>query len=48
MTEEDIRKAMQDGLNQVQPIVVNMTHELMDAYQLGFKTCFKLLTGQEF
>ena len=48
MTEENVRKAMQEGFDKVQPIIVNMTNELMDAYQLGFKTCFKLLTGQDF
>lgn len=48
MTEKDIREAMKDGFNKVQPIIVNMTSELMDAYELGFKTCFKLLTGREF
>lgn len=48
MTEEDVRKAMREGFDKVQPIIVNVTNELMDAYQLGFKTCFKLLTGQDF
>ena len=48
MTGEDVRKAMQEGLIKVKPIVVNMTNELVNAYELGFKTCFKLLTGQEF
>jgi len=48
MTEEDVRKAMQEGFDKVKPIVANMTHELIDAYQLVFETCFKLLTGQEF
>ena len=47
MSEEDIRKAMREGFNQVKPIVANMTRELMDAYQHGFETCFKLLTGQQ-
>ena len=47
MTEEDVRKAMQEGFDKVKPIVANMTGELMDAYQRGFETCFKLLTGQE-
>ena len=47
MTEENVRKAMQEGFDKVKPIVANMTSELMNAYELGFKTCFKLLTGQE-
>ena len=48
MTQEDVRKAMREGFDKVQPIIVNVTNELMDAYQLGFKACFKLLTGQDF
>ncbi len=47
MTEEDVRKAMQEGFDKVKPLVANMTRELMDAYQRGFETCFKLLIGQE-
>ena len=46
MSEEDIRKAMQEGFDKVKPIVANMTRELMNAYHHGFETCFKLLTGQ--
>lgn len=45
--EEKARKIMQEGLKQVNPIVVNVTELIMDAYQEGFKTCWKLLTGKD-
>ncbi len=48
MTEEDVRKEMQAGFAKIQPKVVDMTNIIMDAYQEGFKTCFKLLTGREY
>ena len=48
MSEEDVRKQMQEGFTKIQPKVVEMTNIIIDAYQEGFKTCFKLLTGQEF
>ena len=44
MTEEEVRKEMQEGFDKVRPIVGNVTKEIMDAYELGFSTCFKLLT----
>ena len=45
--EEKAREIMQEGLKQVNPIVVNVTKLIMDAYQEGFKTCWKLLTGKD-
>lgn len=48
MTEEEVRKEMQEGLKKVNPIVAQTTNLIMDAYQEGFKTCWKLLTGQKF
>ena len=45
--EEKAREIMQEGLKQVNPIVVNVTGLIMDAYQEGFKTCWKLLTGKD-
>ena len=48
MNEEDVRKQMQEGFAKIRPNVVEMTNIIMDAYQEGFKTCFKLLTGKEF
>ena len=47
MNEEDVKKQMQEGFAKIQPKVVEMTNIIMDAYQEGFKTCFKLLAGQE-
>ena len=47
MTEEEFKKVMNDGFEEVKPIVHNMTKELMQAYQIGFNTCLKLLTGKE-
>ena len=44
MTEEEVRKKMEEGFDKVRPIVANMTKEIMDAYELGFSTCFELLT----
>ncbi len=48
ITEEKAREIMQEGLKQVNPIVVNVTELIMDAYQEGFKTCWKLLTGKDY
>lgn len=47
MTEEDVKKIMNEGFEEVKPIVHSMTKELMQAYQIGFNTCWKLLTGRE-
>ena len=46
MTQEEIRNKMQEGLNKVSPIIKQTTGLVMDAYQEGFKTCWELLTGQ--
>lgn len=48
MTEEDVRKKMQEGFDVVRPKVVDMTAILMDVYEAGFACCFELLTGQKF
>lgn len=45
--EEKAMEIMHEGLKQVNPIVVNVTELIMDAYQEGFKTCWKLLTGED-
>lgn len=39
---------MQEGWDQMTPKVADMTNLMMDCYQLGFKTCWKLLTGNDF
>lgn len=46
-TEEKAREIMQEGLKKVNPIVENVTKLIMDAYHEGFKTCWKLLTGED-
>ena len=46
MTEQEVRKQMEEGFSKVQPKVADMTSTLMDCYQEGFRTCWKLLTGQ--
>ena len=48
MTPEKIKAKMQEGFDQIQPKIVEMTSIIMDAYQEGFNTCFELLTGQKF
>lgn len=45
--EEKAKETMQEGLKKVNPIVENVTNLIMDAYQEGFKTCWKLLTGED-
>ena len=47
MTIEEVKAQLRDGFAKVQPSVVATTQMLMDAYEQGFKTCWKLLTGQE-
>ena len=47
MTEQEVRKQMDEGFAKVQPKVAQMTELMMDCYQQGFKTCWKLLTGQD-
>ena len=46
MTEQEVRKQMEEGFAKIQPNVAQMTELMMDCYQEGFKTCWKLLTGQ--
>ena len=46
-TEEKAKETMKEGLKKVNPIVENVTNLIMDAYQEGFKTCWKLLTGED-
>lgn len=47
MTIEEVKAQLRDGFAKVQPSVVATTQMLMNAYEEGFKTCWKLLTGQE-
>lgn len=48
MTQEDVKKKMQEGVRRVAPIAVEINSLIADAYQEGFKTCWELLTGQKF
>lgn len=48
MTEEEVRKKMQEGFDKVRPKVAEMTNALLEAYQDGFACCFELFTGQKF
>ena len=48
MTQEEIKKKMQEGVAKLTPIVTEVSSLIADAYQEGFKTCWELLTGQKF
>lgn len=45
--EDRIREKMQEDLKNLSPIIEKMTNLIMDAYQSGFKTCYEIMTGQE-
>ena len=47
MTEQEVKRQLEEGFERIQPKVAGMTNILMDCYQEGFKTCWKLLTGNE-
>ena len=48
MTEEEIRKKLQEGVTKLTPIVTEVSGLVADAYQEGFKACWELLKGQKF
>lgn len=48
MTEEEVKNKLQEGFNKVTPKVATMTNLIMEAYEEGFKCCWKLFTGEEF
>lgn len=48
MTQEEIKKKMQEGVAKLTPIVTEVSSLIADAYQEGFKTCWELFTGQKF
>ena len=48
MTEEEIRKIMQEGAAKLTPIITEVSGLIADAYQEGFKACWELLRGQKF
>lgn len=48
MTEQEVKEAMAKGFNSIKPKIGDMTNLMMDCYQIGFKTCWKLVTGMDF
>lgn len=48
MTEEEVRKKMEEGFDKVRPKVANMTNLILEAYEEGFNCCWELLTGHSF
>lgn len=48
MNEEEARKIFQQGSEETKQIVEQMVHLMMDCYQNGFNTCWKLFTGKDF
>ena len=47
MTEEDVRKKIDEGFERVKPKVAAMTNLFKEAYKEGFMCCFELFTGQK-
>ena len=47
MSEEELKNKMHQGYEKVNPIVVQITNLVLDAYQEGFKNCWEILTGQK-
>lgn len=46
---QKLHEILQSGVEKIKPkVVVNVTELIMDAYQEGFKTCWKLLTGKDY
>lgn len=43
--EEEIREHFKKSSKEMEPKIVDMTNILMDAYELGFKNCYEILTG---
>lgn len=39
---------MSAGAEQIKPKFKEMANVMMDCYFLGFKTCWKMLTGKDF
>ncbi|MBP5725405.1 MAG: hypothetical protein J6X18_17735 [Bacteroidales bacterium] len=45
--EEEVRKQFKDGFEEIKPMIEQMSNLMMDCYEKGFKTCWKILTGTE-
>ena len=48
MTEQEVKQKLQEGFAAIHPKILDMTSIMMDCYHQGFKTCWKLLTGNDF
>lgn len=48
MDEQYLKEQMQNGFDAIKPKISDMTNIMMDCYQQGFKTCWRLLTGKDF
>ena len=48
MNEEELRKLMQFGFEELRPHIEKMTTAMVECYQQGFKDCWKVLTGKDF
>lgn len=48
MNEEELRKLMQFGFEELKPNIEKMTVAMVECYQQGFKDCWKVLTGKDF
>jgi len=48
MTEEELKKLMNSGFEEIRPKIREMTNLMMDCYQQGFKDCWRILTGKDF
>jgi hypothetical protein len=45
MTQEELREIITKGFTEMEPKIEDMSTILMDFYIKGFKTCWKVLTG---
>lgn len=48
MDEQELRKLMESGFENIRPKIIGLTETMMEVYQQGFKDCWKLLTGRDF
>lgn len=47
MTQEEIRKIINENFIEMKPKIADMSNILMDFYIKGFSACWELLTGKE-
>lgn len=48
MNEEELRKKIQFGFEELRPHIEKMAAAMVECYQQGFKDCWKVLTGKDF